>query len=201
MSLATCSDRSSLIYTPYYCEENIWKLCERVQELQCDQLEQCFAVFISNEREMVPIWGQKAGDEEKDHLVVWDYHVILLHRQVMMNGDETTAVYDFDTVLRFPISFDAYCANNFREAAISSAYRYMFRVVPAGVFLQQFASDRSRMRDENGRYLKPPPKYDFIRTERETNNLNSFISMDSSRFPIGQVMGLRELRQMFGSKK
>lgn len=136
------------------------------------------------------------GNEKKDFLVVWDYHVIFLHQ----NGDNTI-VYDFDTVLPFPINFEAYCTNNFREGQISAAFHYKFRVVSAEVFLQKFASDRSRMKDETGQYIKPPPKYDCIHTDSETNNLNSFISMDSSTFPVGEVMNLKNLRQKFCTKK
>ena len=41
----------------------------------------------------------------------------------------------------------------------------MFRVIPANVFLDTFASDRSHMLDAEGKWLKPPPSYPCIQTE------------------------------------
>ena len=44
-------------------------------------LLQTSVVFVSNKKQVVPLWRQKAGkDEEK--LVIWDYHVLLILRQV-----------------------------------------------------------------------------------------------------------------------
>lgn len=37
-------------------------------------LFQCFAVFISNKNKSVPLWGQRAGASDNEHLVIWDYH-------------------------------------------------------------------------------------------------------------------------------
>ena len=44
-------------------------------------------VFVSNKKQVVPLWRQKAGkDEEK--LVIWDYHVLLILRQAGCNSME-----------------------------------------------------------------------------------------------------------------
>lgn len=40
----------------YSSEENIWKLCEYIKNHNQYPLEECYAVFISNERKMVS-WG------------------------------------------------------------------------------------------------------------------------------------------------
>lgn len=37
----------------YFSEENIWKLCEYIKNHNQYPLEECYAVFISNERKMV----------------------------------------------------------------------------------------------------------------------------------------------------
>lgn len=37
----------------YFSEENIWKLCEYIKNHDQYPLEECYAVFISNERKMV----------------------------------------------------------------------------------------------------------------------------------------------------
>ena len=44
----------------------------------------------------------------KDQVVVWDYHVILVHASA-----ESTQVYDLDTTLSFPASFQDYCESTF----------------------------------------------------------------------------------------
>ena len=54
-------------------------------------------------------WHQKAGREE-DGLVVWDYHVILIVTDI--NG---TMVYDLDTNLPFPVTFQEYFTQTFGD--------------------------------------------------------------------------------------
>jgi len=39
-----------------------------------------------------------------------------------------------------------------------------FRVIPASVFLQHFASDRRHMKRADGSWIKPPPDYPPIST-------------------------------------
>ena len=70
-------------------------------------------VFVSNKKQVVPLWRQKAGkDEEK--LVIWDYHVLLILRQVgsriqQFNSMEKLS-YDLRITCssdkRFPTGFD-----------------------------------------------------------------------------------------------
>lgn len=87
----------------------------------------------------------------------------------------------------------------------------MFRVIPADIFISNFASDRSHMIDQEATaakrsasgsistdvvYLQPPPPWPLIRGAQAgcTNNLNEFISMsklsDMDRFGI--VLTLQE---------
>lgn len=54
----------------FFSEENVWKLCEDVNERVPEELERCFVVFISNPCKTVPLWRQRAGREE-DRLVFW----------------------------------------------------------------------------------------------------------------------------------
>jgi len=101
------------IYTKCYCEENIWKLCERVQKDKPDLIKHCFAIFVSNPRRSVPLWCQKAsrGDPWQDP-VIWDYHVFLVYH---VGGTKNSLVYDLDTVLPFPESFESYFNSTFRN--------------------------------------------------------------------------------------
>ncbi|CAM5088540.1 unnamed protein product [Eretmochelys imbricata] len=61
--------RHSCVYTSCYCEENVWKLCEYIRSYDQYPLEEFYAVFISNERRMIPLWKQQSGCG--DEPVVW----------------------------------------------------------------------------------------------------------------------------------
>merc|ERR1712002_1239693 len=79
-------------YASCYCEENVYKLCSRLKSM--DQVDLCWAVFISNAGRSVPLWHQKAGN---GMVVVWDYHVILVYK----DEEDFYKVYDLDTNLDF----------------------------------------------------------------------------------------------------
>lgn len=189
-------------YAACYCEENVYKICQNLKENFENELPKCFAVFVSNKKRVVPLWRQKAGkDEEK--LVIWDYHVIFIYRP-----DERTLVYDLDSELPFPTYFHKYVTETFRtDAILNPEYHRIFRVVPASLFLDKFASDRRHMRKEDGTWLKPPPPYPCIQgnDSRSTSstspnslahNLDQFISMETNT-GFGEVMSLTDFVRKF----
>ncbi|XP_052801092.1 protein N-terminal glutamine amidohydrolase-like [Mya arenaria] len=185
------SEQSSVIYTNCYCEENVWQLCNTVKSRFSDELCRCYCVFISNKEKQIPLWLQKAGKNEEG-LVVWDYHVILLHK--MASG---SFVYDLDSRLSFPVRFEEYAFRTIHPCStLKPQFRRRFRVVAASTFLATFASDRSHMLDDEGRYLKPPPDYPPIRTEASENNIQEFISMDPA-VGVGNVMDFEHFYQLF----
>lgn len=51
-------------------EENVWKLCEQVKRTKPNELERCYAVFVSNVGRTVPLWRQKVGRGD-DKVVIW----------------------------------------------------------------------------------------------------------------------------------
>ncbi|XP_067888636.1 protein N-terminal glutamine amidohydrolase isoform X4 [Heterodontus francisci] len=105
-------------YIQSWGEENVWKLCEYIKDRRQHLLEEWYAVFISNDQKMVPIWSQQSGNG--DQPVIWDYHVILLHDC----GGQHCEVYDLDTTLPFPCPFDIYVKEAFRsEDLIRPAFR------------------------------------------------------------------------------
>ncbi|KAI8342236.1 N-terminal glutamine amidase-domain-containing protein [Blakeslea trispora] len=164
-----------LNYTANYCEENIYKLCEEIQSKKPDLLEFFQVVFISNKARMVPLWQQRAGREE-EHMVVWDYHVVLYFEK---EGNEAL-VYDFDTCLPFPSPANIYAMHTFKpNLMLNSRYHHAFRLIPAKVYLESFQSDRSHML-KDGCYIAQPPSYPIISTGQ--HNLDEFISMDSGRY-------------------
>ena len=178
-------------YAACFCEENVWKLADHVRSNSPNELLKCYAVFVSNKKQVVPLWRQKAGrDEEK--LVIWDYHVIFVYKP-----DERCLVFDLDSDLPFPTFFHKYVTETFRtDAILNPEYHRFFRVVPAGLFLQRFASDRRHMRKADGTWMKPPPNYDCISTSDAVHNLDEFISMDAS-VGIGEVITLTEFVKKF----
>ncbi|XP_050564408.1 protein N-terminal glutamine amidohydrolase isoform X2 [Cygnus atratus] len=151
--------RAACAYTGCYCEENVWKLCDYIRGQGEYPLEEFYAVFISNERRMIPLWKQKSG--HGDEPVVWDYHVILLH----VSSGELNFIYDLDTVLPFPCPFDVYSMEAFRlDDSLHPEFHRKIRMIRADLYLKTFASDRSHMKDANGEWQKPPPSYPCIET-------------------------------------
>ncbi|KAF8212390.1 N-terminal glutamine amidase-domain-containing protein [Mycena galopus ATCC 62051] len=102
---------SETVYTPFYCEENIYLLCEAFLLQQ----EDVSVVFISNENKTVALWNQKLNQS----VVVWDYHVVLLLR-----SKEQQWIYDMDTRLPFPCLLKDYLAQTFRQDVPSSYQRF-----------------------------------------------------------------------------
>ena len=142
-----------------------------------------------------PHWSQAAGREE-DGLVLWDYHVILL-----VKDGHKSLVYDLDTKLPFPASFEKYCEATFgEESAITEKFRRKFRVIPGGEFLAGLSSDRRHMRrQESQEWTQPPPSWPCIRGSEETeHNLDTLISMGEGD-GLGTVCDLEQFVRMFRS--
>ncbi|KAG8183591.1 hypothetical protein JTE90_025146 [Oedothorax gibbosus] len=188
--------REECMHTKYYCEENVWKLCEYVQKNQFQKLHQCYAIFISNENKTIPLWCQKSGNAES--LCIWDYHVIFVYHSadasrtvvyddyhvifVYHSADASrTVVYDVDCSLPFPVHIRTYIELAIRqEFQFQPCYKRLFRVIPAPEYLLKFASDRSMMKNEDGSWIKAPPPYPCITTTESTNNIKDFISMEKN---------------------
>jgi len=92
LSALSCTNDEDL-RVPFYCEENIWRLCYKRQERQRRQgqgvqpqhnvnanPDQDFVLFISNAQKCCPIFHQKAtaSSSRRNQPCFWDYHVILL---------------------------------------------------------------------------------------------------------------------------
>lgn len=187
--------KEDCVYTSCYCEENVWHLCKAVKDNHPSCVIDCFCVFISNDDQTIPLWEQTASTRD-DGLVVWDYHVIFIHK--MPDG---SFVYDLDTRLNFPCPFKIYLDNGVHSCeSLKPQFHRMFRVISAEEFLTTFASDRSHMINEEGEWLKPPPEYSCIKTENSTNNIKDFISMDPE-IGIGKVMKYRDFCEFFSENE
>ncbi|OBZ75373.1 Protein N-terminal glutamine amidohydrolase [Grifola frondosa] len=178
-----------------------------------------FVVFISNSGQTVALWKQKARQD----VVVWDYHVVLILSpgtrppiqdpggpaplaRTQVAAECGAWVYDFDTVLPSPCGWLDYISGTFpyafdvaRAARLDEAYRSLFRIVPAEVYLDHFASDRSHMLApgtehseghtpdaQEARFRSPPPPYPAICGRRarqmgvKHNLMEAFVQMSES---------------------
>lgn len=126
------------LYTPLFCEENIWQLAQAfVREgVAVDTLQ---VIFISNRERQVVLFNQRNG-AELGH-VVWDYHVVLRR-----NDGTADRIYDFDSQLPFPCNTLDYLEATFGlQSELHDAYRAQLRLIPAKAFLQRLYSDRTHM--------------------------------------------------------
>ncbi|MCH2187717.1 hypothetical protein MK280_17825 [Myxococcota bacterium] len=174
-------------YWPYYCEENVWSLCQAA----CSQPVDARAVVVTGREGPVAFLRQRALPPE-ELMMTWDYHVFLLFRE----PNRTWQVFDPDTVLPQPCSAHVYALGSFPDLdPSSSAHRPQFRCIEASVYLKTFCSDRRHMRDAAGRYFQPPPPWPTI---GHGHNLDRLIDM-SDPF-IGEIVNDEEFGWMFGER-
>jgi protein N-terminal glutamine amidohydrolase len=172
------------LYTPYYCEENIWQLCQMPALSQC----QCNVVFISNKEQSCPLWKQRAG-AAIEGFVLWDYHVILLAKR---NAWE---VWDLDTTLDLPTNFPLYIEETFQTKLYELAeHSPQFRVIERKDFVATFSSDRSHMRNADGSWKAKPPTWPAIQGAPQSNLMQL---VDMGQTDPGQVMNLAQFTVAF----
>lgn len=182
-------NRDSYPYVPYYCEENIWHLCQEDDFRAFDRK----VVIISNDRRTCALWNQRAQPVPGEP-VIWDYHVILL---LASNEHAATGwqVYDLDTFLDVPIALAQYIESTFGDPSMVPAeFCPLFRVIDADEFVSVFSSDRSHMLTADGRWQVPPPPWTAIVRNGESN-LMELIDMQKPSF--GTVMDLAQFEASF----
>ena len=187
MSHSPHPERETALYTPYFCEENVYQLLRDPFFAE----RRAYALFITNAAAQVAMLGQRAGRGEP---VVWDYHVIALsfdgHRRM---------VWDLDSALPFPCDARRSLGSSF-PAEIPARFRPRFKCVLRSELLTHFASDRRHMRDAEGRFVAPPPPWPPIQPDTESeaqkaqrarHNLGNFLDMENEA--RGSVLSLPEL--------
>uniref|UniRef100_A0A915KBE7 Protein N-terminal glutamine amidohydrolase n=1 Tax=Romanomermis culicivorax TaxID=13658 RepID=A0A915KBE7_ROMCU len=131
------------------------------KQYYCEENIWKFCAYCNNDDVIVVF---VSNDDEKD------YHVfaILDHK-----------VYDFDTTLEFPCSFEKYFCEAIKfDDNLKSEYHRKFRIIPSGAYLKHFCSDRRHMLDvQSGVYTKEPPPWPAIIYDGKVNNLNEFRRM------------------------
>lgn len=150
--------RSDCNYTSCYCEENCYKLVEKL--LVFKNFDEISVVFATSVSRKMPLWCQRAGLQRHDGFVLWDYHVF-----VVTIEKESSLVWDLDTTLDFPCSLTTYVAKAIRRVSVDNPeYQRLFRVISGEDYLENFASDRRHMKDDKGLYVSKPPSWPCIQT-------------------------------------
>lgn len=135
------------LYTPLFCEENIWQLLRRIERRKRG-LSGLFVVVVCNSDRHVVLRHQRAA--EPGAYVVWDYHVLLLDR-------DRGLIYDLDSRFDCPVSASSYLGATLPDPArIRAAFIPMFRVIPAADFRRLFSSDRTHMHGRVAPAALPP---------------------------------------------
>ena len=166
-------DRSSpLKYQPYYCEENIWHLCQHPQYLGGE------VVFIASYGDYFPMLCQ-AGSDHPSYPIFWDYHVVLL---------KDGYIHDFNSTLPFSTSVTEYFERSFiDENLLTPLQKPMFRVLSAEDYVENFLSDRRHMKTADD-WDAPPPDWQMI--SESASNLHRFVDMRDLEF--GKVLSAGE---------
>jgi hypothetical protein len=171
---------SALRYQPFYCEENIYHLCQDPRFAARAPA----ALFVSGAAGECVMWRQKQA-RRPGAAMSWDYHVILL-----VQGP--WEIWDFDTTLGFPVPAAAYLRWSFRpDVALPAEVAPLFRIVAAPELVATVASDRSHMRTRGGEFHKAPPPWPAIGAEGAASNLRRFIAMEDGI--AGEVVSLPTL--------
>jgi len=173
-------------YVPYFCEENIWHLC---QDPVFEGLERR-VVFISNAERQCPVWCQRSAAAPGEP-VVWDYHVILF-----VQVDEQWRVYDLDTVLGLDVPMVEYLQQSFApRGLLPLPWAQRFRVIEADTYVQHFSSDRSHMR-QGPQWKAQPPAWPCILADDAQHNLFDFVDTHAPFY--GSCFDLPGLCSWFG---
>jgi len=158
---------------PFYCEENAFYLARAA--VAGSGPDGVYVVFVSNPRRTCAVWAQRAAACEGEP-VIWDYHVV-----VLVAGE----IRDPDCVAGDRLPAERWLRASFPPGiVVPVVYRPRFRRCPADAFLSCFASDRSHMRDESGRFRAPPPPWPpIVATDGARNTLPQFLDFGPSPLP------------------
>eukprot|EP01041_Mallomonas_annulata_P004697 gene4698-9314_t len=160
-----------LLYTPQYCEENVYHLARTI--LEAGNSGKHFVVFVTSCSKRTPIWCQRRGDDSRP--VLWDYHVILVAKKKGV----PSLIFDMDTSLMFPSLAQDYLISSIRyDIHLDREMEQFFKVIEAETFLMHFASDRSHMKEGN-QWLASPPEWPCIwgALAESNHNLDEFLDL------------------------
>ncbi len=158
-------DYTPLVYTPLFCEENIWKLLEAIYDnaWQAGAIQAQHVLFIINANNTVALFGQ--GEAENYQPLIWDYHVIL---SAILHGKPV--IYDFNSQCDFPADLTTYFNTTFPlHTNLNHEYQPLIRSIAPEVYFRHFSSDRQHMTQ-----VIPPsqfPDYPLIQADTDKHPL------------------------------
>jgi hypothetical protein len=164
-------------YAPFYCEENVLRLCPSLGP-------EAFAVLVTNAGRRIEMLRQRAGGPGRG-AVLWDYHALAVSRR------DGWLAWDFDTTLGFPVPLGEYLRRSFEPLPAEPP---LFRVVPASDYVREFRSDRSHMRRADGSWTASPPSWPPATGE---GGVGLEQLLDPSDTRVGEVLTLRAMRERF----
>lgn len=165
-------------YTPFFCEENIWQLVNR---MSAEDRNNSHILFITNKYKTCALMNQQAAEE--GHCVIWDYHVIL-------HNKSTNTIIDFDTRLETNITIEEYFRLTFGyQDKLPPAYRSSIISIKGEVYKEKFSSDRSHMLDEHGHQVNNFPKWPLISNgvELTLSNLMSLNEVITDQYKLYSI--------------
>ncbi|KAK4473493.1 hypothetical protein MN116_002857 [Schistosoma mekongi] len=196
MSSLIKTSKEHLTYTPYYCEENAYKLLEYMKEF--GDLHCTYVVFVSNMNKSTLGWLVRSNKGRLSNgpfcymgscplNIIYDcsfkdYHVFIIY-----NSISEYLVYDFDSLLPFPTPFVHYFAHGLRRNDIlPERLRRFYRVIPGTDYLNYFSSDRSHMQRDDGSWMAPPPSYGCICGQNSGSSHNLPFYLDMTMNVVGE---------------
>ena len=173
-------------YQPFYCEENIWQLCQDPRLGASERLVGLITGPNGPQRSSrCAFWHQRLADS-RGEAVLWDFHVVLFVRSAGWQ------VWDLDSDLGMPVAADAYLSATFGDQmTVATHLQPRIRLVGGEAYVAGLCSDRSHMRDGHGLFLQPPPPWPAPGGGRE-NNLARYL--DPTDPALGVVVTLDGLR-------
>ena len=176
-------NKSQYLYTPLFCEENIWQLLLALSSII--PMDKMWTLILTNPEKKVLLLNQQASAINQP--VVWDYHVILL-----AEINQQFYIFDFDTRLNFVTPLHEYLQNTFISPNnLPPEFIPYLRKVPAQSFLNNFYSDRSHMKNHieesefpdwpiiNADKKGPISLADYLNVEQEMGDESQILKVSS----------------------
>ncbi len=166
-------NKNTCLYTPLFCEENIWQL---INSLYMNHYAKPIEVlFIINQNSSIALFDQNQSNFNEP--VIWDYHVIL----VALKNNQPV-IFDFDSRCDFPTKINDYFELTFPvKYPLSQTYQPYIKAIAAAHYLKHFYSDRHHMLGliEESQF----PQYKIIQpnTNIEKLTLKQCRSLDSNK--------------------
>jgi protein N-terminal glutamine amidohydrolase len=171
-------------YAPFYCEENILRLCRRFDFRSPGAL----VAVVSNPARRVCMRKQRSGAPPEGSLC-WDYHVIALRR-----GFSSWEVWDFESQLGLPVPAAGYLAASFEAFAPEAPF---FRLLDAEAYARELRSDRSHMRRPDGSWTATPPSWP---APDGPGGVGLWSLVDMEAPSIGRVLTLEDCRRLCAAR-